>query len=550
MASDMLQPNSDDSLALRAFDIIRRRRLLAVAVFATVLAGAVSFALHLPDLYRASAIVLVERPLSESFVRPAVSGELESRLHVIKQEILSRDRLSDLVNRFKLYPELRTKTSLEDVLNQARHDIEVEPNGPEQVSGRTKTVTFTLSYTGAERATVSDVTNSIANFYVQQNDLMRSEEAIRTTQFLKAQADESKKQLDHHEQNLRAYTATHTGELPQSVGLNLATLERLNTQLRLNGEQQLRTIEQREKLLDGLSDADVIGRTAAASAATSPSGDAPSKDWLDRMRQIETLKGDLVQAEAKFTDRHPDVIRIREQIASLEREAADQRERDAAATRAREAQLAAGQPVSTAGTVTRPQRRTLESLDADLERLKKEDTEVRASIAGTERRLDSVPGAQQEFALIQRDYQASKDNYDQLLRKFEEAQLAENVEMDRQGERFRILEPALPPEGPAAPNRLRLMIMGLLLAFAAAAVAILGAEHLDTSFHSVDELREFTTLPVLATIPRIGPAGARRRLRTALATVSALVVITLVATLSAYIANGNEQLVRMLHRAG
>ena len=549
MASDMLQPNTDDSLALRAFDIIRRRRILAVAVFATVVAGAVSFALYLPDLYRASAIVLVERPLSESFVRPAVSGELESRLHVIKQEILSRDRLTVLVNRFNLYPELRTKTSIEDVLTQARHDIEVEANGPEQVSGRTKTVTFTLSYTGAARETVSDVTNSIANFYVQQNDLMRSEEAIRTTQFLKAQADEAKKQLDHHEQNMRAYTATHTGELPQSVGLNLATLERLNTQLRLNGEQQLRTIEQREKLLDGLPDADVIARSSAT-AASSASGDAPSKDWLDRMRQIETLKGELVQAEAKFTDRHPDVIRIREQIASLEREAADQRERDAAAQRAREEQLAAGQPVTAAATVTRPQRRTLESLDADIDRMKKEEAEVRASIAVTERRLDSVPGTQQEFALIQRDYQAAKDNYDQLLRKFEEAQLAENVEMDRQGERFRILEPALAPEGPAAPNRLRLMIMGLLLAFAAAAVAILGAEHLDTSFHSIDELREFTTLPVLATIPRIGPVGARRRVRMALATVSALALITLVATLSAYIANGNEQLVRMLHRAG
>jgi polysaccharide chain length determinant protein (PEP-CTERM system associated) len=522
-----------------------------------VLAAAVAFALYLPDLYRSSAIVLVERPLSESFVRPVVSGELESRLHVIKQEILSRDRLTELVNRFGLYPELRKKTSLEDVLTQARHDIEVVPNGPEQVSGRTKTVTFTLSYTGGERETVADVTNSIANFYVQQNDLMRSEEAIRTTQFLKAQVDESKKQLDHHEQNVRAYTASHNGELPQAVGLNLATLERLNTQLRLNGEQQLRTIEQREKLLDGLPDADVIARTASSASTVTgtATGDAPSKDWLDRMRQIETLKGELVQAEAKFTERHPDVIRIKDQIASLEREAAEQRERDAAAQRAREEQLAAA---ATAGTIpatgipiTQPQRRrTLDSLDADLARLKKEETDVRGSIAATEHRLDSVPGTQQEFALIQRDYQAAKDNYDQLLRKFEEAQLAENVEMDRQGERFRILEPALEPEGPAAPNRLRLMIMGLLLAFAGAAISILAVEHLDTSFHTVDELREFTTLPVLATIPRIGPAPARRRIRMALATVSALGVIVLVATLSAYIATGNEQLVRMLHRAG
>ena len=102
MARDPLSTNADDSLALRALDILRRRKILAVTAFGTVLAAAVSFAVYLPDLYQASALVLVERPVNESFIRPAVTGELESRLHVIKQEILSRDRLTELVNRFNL----------------------------------------------------------------------------------------------------------------------------------------------------------------------------------------------------------------------------------------------------------------------------------------------------------------------------------------------------------------------------------------------------------------------------------------------------------------
>src|SRR5438128_1626683 len=118
MSRDLLPPTTDQSLALRALDILRRRRLLAGAVFAAMLAGAASFALHLPDLYKATAMVVVERPVAESFVRPAVSGELESRLHVIKQEILSRDRLSELVTRFALYPEMRGKMSREDVIDQ------------------------------------------------------------------------------------------------------------------------------------------------------------------------------------------------------------------------------------------------------------------------------------------------------------------------------------------------------------------------------------------------------------------------------------------------
>src|SRR5688572_3010224 len=161
MSRDMLNSTSEESIVLKTIDILRRRRILAAVIFTTVVASAVSFARYLPDLYKASALVLVERPVSESFVRTAVSGELESRLHVIKQEILSRDRLTALVERFNLYPEMRQRTSMEDVLNQMRLDVEVLPSGPEQVSGRTRTVSFTLSYTGTEREKVSEVTNAI-----------------------------------------------------------------------------------------------------------------------------------------------------------------------------------------------------------------------------------------------------------------------------------------------------------------------------------------------------------------------------------------------------
>src|SRR5687767_4726313 len=222
MARDPLSTTTDDSLALRVLDMFRRRTLLAVAVFATVIAAAVSFALYLPDLYRASALVLVERPVSESIVKTPVSGELESRLYVIKQEILSRDRLIGLIERFDLYPEMRKRAGLEEVLTQARNDIIVEPAGPEQVSGRTKTVSLTLSYTGDAREKVADVTNAVAAFYVQQNARMRSDEAIRTTQFLRTQLTEAKLELDRHEAALRDYTTRYTGQLPEQVGVNLA----------------------------------------------------------------------------------------------------------------------------------------------------------------------------------------------------------------------------------------------------------------------------------------------------------------------------------------
>ena len=164
MLRDPFAQTNEESGLIRAWDALRRRRTLAAVVFATLMASAVSFARYLPDLYQASALVLVERPVLESAVRPAISGELEGRLHVIKQEILSRGRLTELIERFNLYPERRRSESLDSILDQTRKDILVELNGPEQVSGRTKTVAFRLSYTGEAKTTVADVTNAIAAF--------------------------------------------------------------------------------------------------------------------------------------------------------------------------------------------------------------------------------------------------------------------------------------------------------------------------------------------------------------------------------------------------
>jgi polysaccharide chain length determinant protein (PEP-CTERM system associated) len=541
MARDLLASTADDSLALRILDILRRRRLLAIGMFAAVLSAAVSFAIYLPDLYRGQALVLIERPVDESIVRSAESapGELESRLHIIKQEILSRDRLLALITRFKLYPKQMKGGAIDDALNQMRSDVEVNPSGPEQLSGKTKTVSFTLNYTGDSAKTVAEVTNAIAAFYVQQNDSIRSQSALGTSQFLREQLAAAKAQLDHQEQAVTQYTTKYTGQLPQQVGVNLATLERMNTQLRLNGEQQIRLIEQREKLLEGLDDPNAITRAENSDA---------SPEMIERLKQIDKLKADLAQLQTKFTSKHPDVLRLQDQIADLQQQEA---QAEAAAQKKSEAAKAAAK-ASTAAVqdAQAPRRRTIESLDAELAKMRDEEAAIRATIGSFEQRLEGAPEREQEFALITRDRQAAKDLYDSLLKRYDEAQLSASMETDRQGERFRILEPALPPEGPSAPNRIRLLLMGILLALAAAVAVVLTAEQFDVSFHGIDELREFTSVPVLVSIPPIGPMPLKRRLLTGLATVSALAMIALIATASAYFAHGNDQLARLIGRAG
>jgi len=554
MARDILSASSERSLVSRATDIFRRRKIVVLLVFAAVIASAASFARYLPDLYRTSATVLVERPVPETYVRSAVSGEVESRMHVIKQEVLSRARLTELIERFNLYPELRSREPMDTVLDQMRHDIEIEPNGPEQLSGRKTTVSFKLSYTGARDDAVADVTNALAAFYVTRNEGIRSQDATRLTEFLKAQLEATKKQMERDEGAMRAYTSQHPGELPSQVDLNLHGLDRLNTQLRLNGERQLKLLEDREKVQEP--------PTATVDARTGEVVPAAGSDLItDR---IEGLKKDLELLEGKgFTSRHPDVVRLKTEITTLQRDRQDslvrQKESGDAPPASAATSGAAGGPsaATTAGataaavpTVAVPaRRRMLQAMDAEMAKLKGDEAGLREQIASIEKRLESAPAREQEYERIRRDYSATKDLYDSLLKRYDDAQLGESMENDKQGERFRILETALPPSGPIAPNRPRLMIIGLLFAFAAAGVAALVAEQFDATFHSIDDVREFTTVPVLAAIPNIAPGHGRRAFKFVLATASLILVVAIVGALSAHAARGNEQIVWLLARA-
>ena len=307
MPHDMLRPITDESLALRAFDIFRRRASCwPVRSSSPCSRRRCRLRCTCPTCTAATAVVLVERPVPEVVRAARGDGELESRLHVIKQEILSRDP----ADRARSTRSICTRSCgnairMDAVLDQMRHDIEIELTGPEQVSGRKTTVSFKLSYTGASGETVADVTNALAAFYVAaERRASDREEATRTTEFLRAQLEATRKELDRHERAMRAYTTSHPGELPQQVDVNLAALERLNTQLRLNGERQLKLLEDREKLSDGVATVTVDAATGEQLAAAQP-----------RIERIERMKRELQILEGQFTSRYPDVVRLRTEIA-------------------------------------------------------------------------------------------------------------------------------------------------------------------------------------------------------------------------------------------
>jgi succinoglycan biosynthesis transport protein ExoP len=518
---DDIRPPST-TIADHVLGIWQRRKWVGVAVMMLVAAAACTVAASLPDVYRATATVLVERQnVSETFVRSSVTGELETRLQTISQEILSRARLAELITRLDLYPHLRGAAPTEGAIQKMRRDILLELKGVQATGGRAATVAFNLSYQGRDPETVARVANALAAFYVEENVRLRGEQATGTAAFLRVQVADARKRLDEQEQRIRDFRTRHVGELPQQLPANMATLERLHAQLDLNSANQLRAMDRRA--------------AAAKELATGVSGAPASADAI--AASLTKAQQELADLRRQYTDKHPDVIALKAAIAALRRDMAEKGEEASASTPA---------PI---GAQTRPAP-AVSKADAELAALKTQEQKLLQQIAAYQRRVENAPEREQEMQQRSADFERARELYSSLLKRYEDAQLAESMEQSSRGERFRVLDHAIPPRQPAAPARAQLVVLGLLLACGMGVAAMFAAEQLDGAVHKVADLRGLTTAPVVVSIPRITTAADRRRAhwRFCLTAMSVAVVLLVVVKTSHYIAHGNEQLLGMLAR--
>jgi succinoglycan biosynthesis transport protein ExoP len=509
-------------------ELLRRHRLGIVATMAVLAAVFFPFIAAMPNLYRATAKVLVEGQ-PEPQGAPGMTEDVETRLGSIKQLAFSRQELKDLADRHHLHEELRRDGSDDARIERLQREIKIERVDSDQPAGKDSTIAFRLSYLGTDPGTAAAVANSLANFYVSQNSRIKASVATHNSELLAKQLEDARQLLEQQSGKLRQYTAANSGTLPQQSEGNIAALEHLNTQLRLNGEEQGRLMERRQTLQN-----QIANEMSANDEVRKPVPANPN----DPEQRLASLKAELADLKTKWTDASPDVRDVQQKIAALEPVvAASQRSRN----------QAAGSRVSPLSTL----QSAVNETNAELQRLAKENQALSASIAGYQSRLDAAPLRGQQLLTLARDEQVTRDTYDSLLKRYNEAALAERADTGGQ-QGFRILDAAVPPESPAGPDRRTLMLLGLALVIAGGLGAAFLLEKFDGSFRSVQELREFTTLPVLASIPDMADLedrSASRRRALALAG-AGMAMIAVMAVAAFWIGRSAEPVVRILMRLG
>jgi succinoglycan biosynthesis transport protein ExoP len=459
-------------------EIAHRYRWGLIIPMVLGLSVAAVLAYVLPKSYQSSTLIFVDpQKVPEEYVKTTVTGSIEDRLSTIRQQLLSRTLLQRTIDEFHLYKTQAGKSSNEEIIDSMRKQITIET-----VRGRNVDA-FTISFVGSDPATTMNVTNRLASSFIEENLKIREQLVEGTTDFLNIERKQLKGKLESLEQGISNYKQRNMGSLPSQLDANLRTLDRLQLKLQsLN--TSLREAEQRKMLLTQLQ---TEGSEIPASMTTAPALRDP------RVDQLWALQRRLSELQAEYTDSYPDIAITKEKITRLETEL------QYAAPETRESttqdNTASRRPPA------RPANRTA-SIDQELLQLQTDKQAVLDQIKVYEQRVEEIPRREQELANLMRDYDNTKNSYDALSSKAENATISENLEKRQKGEQFRILDPANLPEKPVKPNIPVVLAIGLLMGAGVGVALVFIRENLDTSIKKASELEEEFGLPVLGVIPQ------------------------------------------------
>jgi len=434
-----------------------RRPLVVLLPWAGVLLLSVLAIFVLPKRYRSSALILVESErVPDSFVARVATEDTGRRIENIRPEILSRTRLERVVSETNPYPELGSLTRAVEAL---RAETSVNPSGTDG---------FTIEFVHRDPHKAQEVAERLATLFINESVRARGEQVEGAVDFLVAQVNEARQQLEAKDEALRRYKEARMGRLPEQLQTNLATLEML--------QREMQAVE--ESLFLAREKQDALARAMGQPPAARSGEASPGSETLEELQQ------ELQALRTRYTDQHPDVESLRARIRRLEARLSQQTPYDAAGTSAitREQLGRAGQEVETLG-----ERRS----------------ELASRIQDIRARVEQTPRTEQELANLTRDYNKMSDNYTALLSKQLEAQMAGRLEKRWKGEGFRILDPANLPEKPDSPRRLRILLLGAMLGLLVGLGAAITAEALDRTVKDAEQLHSLLPYPILARIPHL-----------------------------------------------
>lgn len=478
-----------------------RRRWFIVITTLLVAVGTAVVAYVLPDVYRATTVILVDpRKVPDSYVLSTVTSGVADRLATLRQQVFSASRLSQIIEEMGLYKELRRQRAEDEIVDYMRKAIEVDM--VTSSTGDRGLGAFSISYSAGDSLEAARVTNRLASLFIQENIKAREEQVIGTAEFIDRQLQEAKQELQSKEERIRQIKTQFASELPESQTLHIQALSSLQLELRGEMEAASRAQQQKVYVQSLLAESTPVVNLDRAGAGSS--------ELLPLKTQLVQVQTQLEELRKRYGAEHPEVIKksleltaLEKQVEQLKKEEPNQRQ-----------------------VVVVPQRRQNPVLESQISAFEDEikkhaerEREIRQQISYHQSKLERIPVLEQQLSSIMRDYDVARDHYRVLLDRKFSADMSSDLETRQKGERFVVLDPAQPPERPTRPNRPLINLLGLLAGLAVGTIIAVLREAFDGTVKTEEEVVELLEVPIFAEIPRLPTMvdNRRRRYLTALA---------------------------------
>jgi polysaccharide biosynthesis transport protein len=454
-----------------------------------------------------------------------------------------------LIDRYQLYPDIRLTKPREVLMQRMRDDIIMKMISADVIDPRSghptqATIAFSVSYQNQSPELALKVANDLTTLYLNENLTSRTQLAEQTSAFFAEEASRQQARIVELDKTLADFKEKHHNRLPELETLNVQGSDRTELELR-DVENHLSAIDSQRILLEAqlaqisptavvFSDTgqrvmntedrlkDLKSKLAGYKARYAPDHpdvvntarevaglekEVKAEDGTsDIARQLNDAKTQLGQALEKYSADHPDVIRLQHVVSELESAVASQ--------------PASGNLIKEQAHADNPAYIQVKGqIDALMAQRKSDELkrdELQAKLDDYERRLAAAPAVERDYRLLAQELENAQLKYQQIRAKQSDVQVSENLETERKGERFTMIEPPLPPEKPISPNRILILAMGIVLSLGAGFGAVVLKDSLDPSVRGVNDVRRLLSVPPLAAIPNIvTEAEARRQRRVA-----------------------------------
>jgi polysaccharide chain length determinant protein (PEP-CTERM system associated) len=501
-------PEQDENLDVildRLLRVAIRRRwwvLIPATVF-TLCAASISFLL--PEKYESEATILVERQqVPERYVTANTTIDVKEMLLTMTDAVLSRTQLLKIIDEFGLYPQKKRHLGPEQLVALIRGNIKLEPlqEGPTEPKDLNA---FKISFTGNDAQTAQKVTSNLTNLFINVNNESREEQSASTTNFLADQLKAAEEELKQQESRVREFKMSNLGELPEEQAGNLAILSGLQGQLQNTQAALSRAHEQRAYLQSLQSQYQEIA--AAGVPVSGAPVSSPTETIKAELSKLENEKAELL---GRYTEKYPDVVKINEQIKETEALLAAAAEAPPPAKDGPVQETKPARPVEKNSAMAQLASQ-LEANRLEIENDLADEKQTQTRIAEYQRRLNLTPVREQQLADLLRNYNQSKQHYDELLSKKTESELATNMEKNQQGQRFHVIDQPSLPSKASSPARLKISLAGLA---AGIGVGVAFSFLLEIKNHSIrDErqLRRDFAFPLMLGVPVLRSRVEERR---------------------------------------